>query len=240
MAVPDRKRVLLVDDDQVLTTSLGSFLEHAGYQVAAACNGHDALAQIESFRPHIILLDIQMPFMNGRECLRRLRQAGNWTPVIMLTIVDVTAEKTMALNEGADDYVSKPFDNHELVARIEAILRRARSEPATLEAAVQLASGPLRLDRRARVAYLDGRALPLSPKAVAVLDYLMLHRNKVLGREQLLRALWGLDADVATRVVDLRIAELRRALHDERTAPRFIATVPNMGYRFVGPVEVVP
>ena len=235
-----KTRILLVDDDPGLTAPLGAFLERAGFQVAVAVNGADALDQIKSFGPHLVLLDILMPWMDGHELLRQLRQAGNWTPVIMLTTIDATAERTLSLNEGADDYVNKPFDPNELLARIGAVLRRVRPGQAPLAGADQLASGPLRLNRRARMAYLRDKPLTLSSKAVSVLEYLMTHRDEVISRERLLEVLWDISSPIGTRAVDARIAELRRALGDERAAPRFIETIRSIGYRFIGHVEAVP
>jgi DNA-binding response OmpR family regulator len=175
--------------------------------------------------------------VDGREALRRLRKAGNWTPVLLLTQVGASAERAMALEEGADDYLNKPFDPHELVARIRAVLRRARPGQPPLATAARLASGPLLLDRAAHRLWLDGRELPLTPKATALLEYLLTHPDELISRERLLDAVWGWDYPTGTRTVDTRIAELRRALGDDPAAPRFIETVPGQGYRFVGAVE---
>ncbi len=180
-----------------------------------------------------------MPKLNGREALRRLRQAGNWTPIILLTQVGAATERAMALEEGADDYLNKPFDPHELVARIRAVLRRARPGHPPIAAAQRLSSGDLLLDRSARRAWLKNRELILTPKAAALLDYLLTHPDELLSRERLLDTVWGWDYPAGTRTVDTRIAELRRALGDDPTQPRYIETVPGQGYRFVAPVEAV-
>ncbi len=236
----EKTRILLVDDDKGLLDSLQSFLQRSGFQVATAINGEAALDEVTSFTPHLILLDILMPVLDGRTALRRLRQTGNWTPVIMLTAVDTTAEKTMALNDGADDYVLKSCEPGEIVARIGAVLRRVRSNQAPLASAMHLRSGELRLDRRSRTAWLRGKPLSLSPKAVTVLEYLMLHLDHVVSREEILDKVWDIDSAIGTRAVDARVAELRRALEDEHLTPTFIDTVPGQGYRFVGSVEVAP
>ena len=235
-----QSKILLVDDEEAITSNLAPFLERAGFTVRVAGDGEEALRRVANFSPDLIVLDVLMPKLDGRQVCRRLRAAGNWTPIIMLTQVSSPAERAMSLEEGADDYLNKPFDPYELVARIRAVLRRARPGVPPLSAARRLACGPLMLDRPARRALLAGRELPLTPKAVAVLDYLMTHPDEVISRERLLDAVWGWDYPTGTRAVDVRIAELRKALDDDAAQPRYIETVPGQGYRFVGTVEAVP
>jgi DNA-binding response OmpR family regulator len=232
-----KPKILLVDDEPAITGNLAPFLERAGFAVAVAADGEGALRQADSFVPDLIILDVLMPRLDGREVLRRLRQAGNWTPIILLTWVGESAERAMALEEGADDYLNKPFDPFELVARIQAVLRRARPGRPSIVTAQRLRSGGLLLDRLARRAWLNGRELSLTPKAFALLEYLMVHPDELLSRERLLDAVWGWDYATGTRTVDTRIAELRRVLGDDPTQPRYIETVPGQGYRFVGVVE---
>jgi len=235
-----QSKILLVDDEETITTNLAPFLERAGFTVEVASDGEEALRRVANFAPDLIVLDVLMPRLDGREVCRRLRAAGNWMPIIMLTQVGSPAERAMSLEEGADDYLNKPFDPYELVARIRAVLRRARPGVPPLSAARRLACGSLVLDRPARRALLAGRELPLTPKAVAVLDYLMTHPDEVISRERLLDAVWGWDYPTGTRAVDVRIAELRKALGDDAAKPRYIETVPGQGYRFIGTVEAVP
>lgn len=233
-------RILLVDDEAAITANLAPFLERAGFTVKAVSDGEEALHRLADFAPDLMVLDVLMPRLDGRQVCRRLRAAGNWTPIIMLTQVGSPAERAMSLEEGADDYLNKPFDPYELVARIRAVLRRARPGVPPLSAARRLACGPLVLDRPARRALLAGRELPLTPKAVAVLDYLMIHPDEVVSRERLLDAVWGWDYPTGTRAVDVRIAELRKTLGDDPVEPRYVETVPGQGYCFVGTVEAVP
>lgn len=235
-----RPKILLVDDEQAITNNLAPFLERAGFAVAVAADGETALRQVPSFSPDLIVLDILMPRLDGREVLRRLRQAGNWTPVILLTQVGESTERAMALEEGADDYLNKPFDPHELVARIRAVLRRARPGQPPLSSAQRLTSGDVILDRPTRRVYAESKELRLTPKAVALLEYLMTHPDELLTRDRLLDAVWGWDYPTGTRTVDTRIAELRRVLSDDPTNPQYIETVPGQGYRFVGTVEAAP
>jgi DNA-binding response OmpR family regulator len=192
---------------------------------------------VEKHRPNLIVLDVLMPRMDGRQVLRRMRQAGDWTPVILLTQVGAPAERAGALDEGADDYLNKPFEPYELVARIRAVLRRSRPGKPSLTGARRLRSGALMLDRQARRATLAGQEVLLTTKALSVLEYMMLHPDEVLSRERLLDAVWGWDYPAATRAVDTRIAELRRTLNDDVESPHFIETAIGQGYSFIGRVE---
>jgi DNA-binding response OmpR family regulator len=158
--------------------------------------------------------------------------------VILLTQIGESTERAMALEEGADDYLNKPFDPYELVARIRAVLRRARPGQPPLASAQKLVCGELVLDRPSRRAYIESEELHLTPKAVALLEYMMTHPDELLTRDRLLDAVWGWDYPTGTRTVDTRVAELRRALDDDPTQPRYIETVPGQGYRFIGDVEV--
>ena len=233
-------RILLVDDETAITVNLAPLLERAGFQVAVADDGEQALHQAVEFVPDLIVMDVLMPRLDGREVLRRLRQQGNWTPIILLTQVGEAVERAMALEEGADDYLNKPFDPHELVARIRAVLRRARPGQPPLATAERLTCGPLIFERRSRRAWLfskERKELTLTPKAAALLEYLMTHPDEMVTRERLLDAVWGWDYPIGTRAVDTRIAELRRVLGDDVERPIYIETVSGQGYRFIGRVE---
>jgi DNA-binding response OmpR family regulator len=230
-------KLLLVDDEDAITTNLAPFLERAGFEVTVASDGEAALEKVKGVTPDLIVLDVLMPRLDGREVLRRLRREDNWTPVILLTQVGEAVERAMALEEGADDYLNKPFDPHELIARIRAVLRRARPGQRPLATAETLVSGRLSLDRTAHRARFEGEELALTPKATALLEYLMTHPDELMTRERLLDAVWGWDYPAGTRTVDTRIAELRRALNDDPTEPTYIDTVPGQGYRYVAPVE---
>jgi len=234
----DKPRILLVDDESAITDNLAPFLERSGFTVAVAADGEAALKQVAASAPELVIMDVMMPIVDGREALRRLRRSGNWIPVILLTQVGEAGERAMALEEGADDYLNKPFDPHELVARIRAVLRRARPGQPPLATASRIASGDLVLDRTSHRIWLSGVELTLTPKANALLEYLMTHPDELITRERLLDAVWGWEYPTGTRTVDTRIAELRRVLGDDPSEPRFIETVPGQGYRFVGSVEV--
>ena len=229
--------ILLVDDESAITDNLAPFLQRAGFEVSVASNGEEALTAIGSNSLDLIVSDVLMPKMDGRELLRSLRQDNNWIPIILLTQVGEAFERAMALEEGADDYINKPFEPHELVARIRAVLRRAKPGKPPLSAAWQVTCGDLRFDRRARRVYLQNQELSLTPKAVLLLEYLMTHPDELVTRERLLDVVWGWDYPVGSRAVDTRIAELRRSLEDNAAEPRYIETIPGQGYRFAANVE---
>ena len=235
----DRPKILLVDDETGITANIAPILERAGFDVATAADGEQGRRLIQQFTPNLIVLDVLMPRLDGRSLLRQLRQENNWTPVILLTQVGESIERAMALEEGADDYLNKPFDPFELVARIKAVLRRARPGERPLTTAQQLRSGDLIFDRLSRRVRVNDQTVALTPKAAALLEYFVTHPDEILSRDRLLDAVWGWDYPVGTRTVDTRIAELRRVLNDNPADPRYIATIPGEGYRFVAPVEAV-
>jgi DNA-binding response OmpR family regulator len=233
-----KTHILIVDDEEAITDNLGAFLERSGFQVSTAKNGHEALKFIEKSKPDIVVMDVLMPVMDGRQALRELRNAENWLPVILLTQIGESTERAMALEEGADDYLNKPFDPHELIARIRAVLRRSRRGQPPLTAAWKLVSGELILDRKAKRITLSSKTLNLTPKAFALLEFLMTHPDEVISRERLLDAVWGWDYPIGTRAVDTRVAELRSALGDDANQPIYIETLPGQGYRFASEVMV--
>ncbi|HKJ37327.1 MAG TPA: response regulator transcription factor [Anaerolineales bacterium] len=233
----DRPTILLADDDPTIADSLAPFLERAGFHVLVVSDGMAALDKAQKHHPDLIILDVLMPRMDGRETLRRLRKSNIWTPTILLTQVGEASERALALEEGADDYLNKPFDPHELLARVRAVLRRARPGERSLSAAWLLTAEDLILDRRARRASLAGKTLEFTPKALAVLEHLMTHPDEAVTRERLLEVVWGWEYPAGTRTVDTRVAELRKVLDDDPAEPRFIETISGEGYRFVASVH---
>lgn len=233
----DRPRVLLVDDDATIREHLAPVLTRSGLEVVTASHGAEALDTIGRDRPDLVILDVMMPVLDGRETLRRIRAEHEWLPVILLTEVGESFERAAALDEGADDYLNKPFDPQELLARIRAVLRRSGPGRAPLSAAEGLRAGDLRIDRPARRLWLGGREQQVTPRAFALLEFLMSHPDEVFSRDRLLQTVWGFDAIVTTRAVDHRVAELRRLLGDEAASPTWIETVQGLGYRFMHSVE---
>lgn len=230
-------QLLVVDDEPDLLAELKPLLERAGFSIIVASDGQQALTLAKQHHPDLIVLDVLMPRLDGREVLRQLRQAGNWTPVILLTRVGSPTERALSLQEGADDYLNKPFEPLELIARVQAVLRRIRRGSLPLSSFRWLDSGDLLIDRQTRQAWRGERSLVLSARAFGVLEYLMLHSQEVVARERLLDQVWGWSYPVGTRAVDTRINELRRALGDDPDQPRFIKTVVGSGYRFLSEVE---
>lgn len=233
MTGDERPGILLVDDDATIRAGLGAFLERSGYRVIVAADGQEALDLLADADISLAVCDVIMPRVDGRAFVRRVRAEGRWLPIILLTQVGESYERSAALDEGADDYLNKPFDPQELLSRVRAVLRRTVPGERPLSASSRVRAGALELDRSARRVWLGGAELSLTPKAVMLLDYLMTHPGEVHTRDRLLSALWGFEVATSTRAVDHRVAELRRVLDDDPGAPRFIETVQNAGYRFV-------
>ncbi len=229
--------VLLVDDEEPITATLAPYLERSGFVVVVASDGEEALERLDGTVVDIIVSDVLMPRRDGRSLLRELRARQDWTPIILLTKVDESFERSAALDEGADDYIGKPFDPPELVSRIRAVLRRTTPGQKTLAVAGRMVSGELVFDRPARRVWLTDKEISLTPRALMLLEYLMSHSDELHTRERLLSTLWGYEFAVTTRAIDHRIAELRRALGDDAQKPRYIETVQSAGYRFIGEVR---
>jgi len=227
-----KSKVLIIDDETAILDNLSSFLERSGFDVKQACNGVIGLEKTSEYQPDVIVLDVMMPELDGRQMLRTLRSNNNWTPVILLTEVGNATDRAMAITEGADDYLNKPYDPYELVARIQAIFRRnERAGADSLSSSDTLKANALCFDRKARVAKVNDKKLNLTPRGTHLLEYLMLHPNELLHRERILSAVWGWNFVTGTRSVDARVVEVRKAIleHSDET---FIETVPGEGYRF--------
>jgi DNA-binding response OmpR family regulator len=230
--------ILLVDDEPAITDNLAPLLRRAGFEVVVEHDGEAALARLRTSPADLVVLDVLLPGIDGREVLRRARQEHRQVPIILLTRVGESGERAMALEEGADDYLNKPFDPHELVARVRAVLRRGRpASGPSLGSAQRLRSGTVVLDRASQRVFRNGREVMLTPRATVLLAYLMTHPDEVMTRERLLEAVWGWSFAQGTRSVDTRVAELRRVLEAEDGEVPLITTVPGVGYRFSGAVE---
>lgn len=223
-------RILVIDDEPQIRRFLDISLRAQGYVVALAESGHAGLAELAAQGADLVVLDIGLPDLDGHDVLRELRQ---WSPVpvIMLTVRDGEAEKVAALDGGANDYVTKPFGVQELMARIRGLLR-ARIAPA--DAAMPLFDdGHLHVDLARREITLDGEPVVLSRKEFALLALLLQHAGRVVTQPQLLRELWGPTHQDDTHYLRILVGKLRQKLHDDATAPRYIATEPGVGLRFI-------
>lgn len=235
-----KTKLMIVDDEVDLLAELRPLMERSGFQVFSATNGEQALEIASREKPDLIILDVLMPKLDGRNVLRRLRESGNWTPVILLTKVNTATERVLSLQEGADDYLNKPFDPLELVARVQAVLRRTQRGNLPLSSFRYLVSNGLSLDRQMRHVKLNGELLNLTTRAVGVIEFLMLHPQEVVSRERLLDEVWGWSDALETRAVDIRIAEIRKVLEKDTSQPKFIETVIGTGYRFLAEVQGQP
>ena len=231
-----KTKLLLIDDEADLLAELKPLLERSGYEVNTAIDGIDGLHKIETWQPDLLILDVMMPQLNGRELLRQLRSNKNWTPVILLTQVGGTTDRALSLQEGADDYVNKPFDPFELVARIQAVLRRTQ-HGQVINHSQRIQCGDILMDRVSRQLWIADELIVLTSRAFGVLEYLMDHSGEIVSREILLDKVWGWHYAVESRAVDMRIAEVRKALKDDPAAPKYIETVVGTGYRFLGQVH---
>ena len=221
-------RVLVIEDNRDLAFGLRNNLEIEGYEVDVAHDGTDGLDRCAARRPDLILLDLMLPGTDGFRVLRALRQRGESVPVLILTARDAEADKVRGLKLGADDYVTKPFGVLELLARVEALLRRGR--PAARERAV-LRFGDVELDPATRSVRRAGELIALAPKEFELLVALWDGQGAIVSRLELMRQVWGYQTDILSRTVDTHIAELRRKLEDDPAHPRHILTVRKAGYR---------
>jgi DNA-binding response OmpR family regulator len=224
----DRQRVLIVEDEPNIASFARMYLEAAGFEVALAARGDDGLRMAEEEPPNLVILDLMLPGLDGYEVTKRLRQQGQ-TPIIMLTARDDAVDKVVGLELGADDYITKPFNPREVVARVRAVLRRAEAGPAPAgqpqPATIEL--NELRIEVGGREVFVDGEAVALTPKEFDLLVTLIENRGLVLTREQLLERVWGFTFLGDSRTIDVHVRQLRRKLGD--ACP--IQTVWGTGYK---------
>jgi two-component system, OmpR family, alkaline phosphatase synthesis response regulator PhoP len=226
------KRVLLIEDEPGLVLTLTDRLTREGYEVEAAGDGEAGYTLARERHFDLILLDLMLPGRSGFDVCRDLRRAGQDTPILMLTARGLVADKVVGLKLGADDYLTKPFAMMELLARIEALLRRVPA-PAD-QPGDSYSFGSVRVDFRGAEVWKDGRPVALSAKEFSLLCCFIAHRGAVLSRDALLNRVWGYEAMPNTRTVDVHVAGLRQKLEDRPSHPRFIVTVHGMGYKFLG------
>jgi len=226
------RRILLIEDEPGLVLTLTDRLEREGYAVESATDGDTGLARASSGAFDLIILDLMLPRRSGLDVCRQLRQSGVETPILMLTARSQVVDKVVGLQLGGDDYLTKPFDMMELLARVEALLRRAARGPAAAGAVHSF--GPVRVDFRSAEVTRDGQPVVLSAREFQLLRYLIENRGRVVSREELLKDVWGYHALPSTRTVDVHMAWLRQKLEANPKHPEFILTLRGLGYKFAG------
>jgi two-component system alkaline phosphatase synthesis response regulator PhoP len=229
-------RVLLVEDEEALRLFVGDSLRNEGYDVEYACDGSEGLEKAtRTLSPtsppvDLIILDLMLPRKDGFEVCRAIRAAGRATPILMLTARARIEDTVSGLKIGADDYVTKPFNMGELMARVAALLRRASANGGPQPSIYEF--GSIRVDLRGTEVTRYGKIVDLSAREFQLLRFLIEHRGETLSRDVLLRDVWGYGAKIHTRTVDMRIANLRQQLEDDPKEPAFILTVQGLGYKF--------
>lgn len=225
-----KKTILLVEDEDALRLFIGDGLRKEGYAVEYASDGNEALVKAISLSPDLVVLDVMLPGRNGFEVCEALRGRGISTPILMLTARSRTEDTVEGLKIGADDYVTKPFSMAELMARVAALLRRARSAQQAQSNIFEF--GSIRIDFRGTTVTRGGKPVNLSAREFQLLRFMIENRGATLTREVLLREVWGYAGEMYTRTVDVRIASLRHQLEDDPRQPHFILTVQGVGYKF--------
>jgi two-component system alkaline phosphatase synthesis response regulator PhoP len=225
------RRILLVEDEPGLVMTLSDRLRSAGHLVDSAADGQTGLDMAGGGAYDLILLDVMLPGKNGMDVCRDLRQRGVSTPILMLTARGQTIDKVEGLKTGADDYLTKPFEMAELLARVEALLRRAPAFGA-VDDVYQF--GAIRLDLRRTEVTRHGKPVTLAAKEFQLLRYLAEHRGTTVSRETLLSQVWGYGGVTSSRTVDVHIAWLRQKLEEDARQPKWILTVHGLGYRLAG------
>jgi two-component system alkaline phosphatase synthesis response regulator PhoP len=228
------KRILLVEDEPGLVMTLTDRLRSEGYVVEMAGDGEAGFERASGESFDLIILDVMLPGRSGLDVCRDLRQRSNRTPVIMLTARGQIVDKVIGLKLGADDYLTKPFEMLELLARVEALLRRAPGDATAPVAAEAYQFGLVRVDFRRAEVLRESRPVDLSALEFRLLRYFIEHRGETLSRDELLNEVWGYNALVSTRTVDVHVAWLRQKLETHPRHPQHILTVHGLGYKFVG------
>jgi DNA-binding response OmpR family regulator len=226
--------IVVVDDDPAVLRGVATLLEQAGYATLCAATGSQALHYLdEPPFPALIILDVMMPELDGYTICRHIRRMTPYIPILMLTARDELTDKVTGLELGADEYVTKPFEPRELLARVRAMLRFADKRGAGMSDEAPLTRGPIRLWRTQHRVEVNDQPIDLTPKEWALLELMMNHPGQVFGRETLLRRVWGNDFIGDTRTVDVHVQRLRAKVEPNPSAPRCIQTVRGFGYRLV-------
>jgi two-component system alkaline phosphatase synthesis response regulator PhoP len=224
------RKILIVEDDDAMATALRDGFTFEGFEVAVAKDGARGLQLAVESPPDLVILDVMLPKLSGLDVCKRIRASRSDLPVIMLTARGQEIDKVLGLKAGADDYVTKPFSFMELLARVEAVLRRSRGA-GPVSAACRF--GDVEVDFVKCEACKGGKPIEMSALELRLLQFFVEHRGEAVSRDQLLTAVWGYESSLS-RTVDVHVAKLRRKIEDRPEAPRFLVTVHGLGYKFTG------
>ena len=224
------KKILIIEDEEAMVEGLRFNLEARDYLVIAALDGEAGLIKAEEEQPDLVILDLMLPRLNGYEVCKRLKETHPELPIVMLTAKSQEADIVTGLDLGADDYITKPFSVLELLARINALLRRSRADP-TITEIVRI--GDLEINFKKYRALKQGKALELSPREFEILQYLLERKGEVVSREDLLNQVWGYESFPYTRTIDAHIAALRKKIEETPDKPVLIITIHGKGYKFL-------
>jgi two-component system, OmpR family, alkaline phosphatase synthesis response regulator PhoP len=225
-------KILIVEDEAGLATTLKDRLQKEGHTVSVARDGNSGMDMATREPFDVLILDLMLPGQNGLAICQKVRQLGSNSPILMLTARRQTMDKVTGLRMGADDYLTKPFKMVELLARLDALLRRAG--PGKVSSQVRYQFSDLQIDIRSTEVTRHGRPVALSAKEFHLLRYFVEHRGATLSREELLREVWGYGGQPTTRTVDVHVAWLRQKIEKDAKNPQLILTIVGMGYKFVG------
>ncbi|UQZ86038.1 Alkaline phosphatase synthesis transcriptional regulatory protein PhoP [Paenibacillus konkukensis] len=229
-----KKKILVVDDEPSISMLIEFNLKLVGFEVHCVYDGEAVFPAIQHFRPDVIVLDLMLPKMDGIQVCRKLREQNNLVPIIMLTAMQDLSDKIAGLDNGADDYMTKPFSPQELISRIQAILRRIQTLPSIAEN-TPVTIGQIEIQPDQREVTLRGEIIELTPKEFDLLLFLCKHRGKVLSRQQLLHGVWDYHFLRDTRIVDVHISHLRDKIEHNARNPEYIVTIRNVGYKLAEP-----
>jgi two-component system alkaline phosphatase synthesis response regulator PhoP len=222
-------KVLIVEDDESMGTALRDGFSYEGYEVAFATDGAAGLQMAKEGSPDLVILDVMLPKISGFDVCKEIRAAGSAVPIIMLTARGQEIDKVLGLKLGADDYVTKPFGFMELMARVEALLRRVSGQSGRPEA---FAFGDVNADFRKGEVRRKGKLVEMSARELKLLQYMIEHRGEVIPRDRLLDEVWGYDEAPMTRTVDMHVAKLRKKIEAKPHDPQFLLTIHGLGYKF--------
>ena len=228
-------RIFVVEDDASIRFGLEEVLGGAGYQVHSCADGAEALREIAGNLPDLLVLDVMLPGASGYEIARHLRKSGCRIPILMLTAKGQEIDKVVGFKAGADDYVTKPFGINELIARIEALLRRSRDwgEPSGEVPPATITVGKATITLGSYESVLGGEVIPLTPRETELIVFFHRHRGRVLNRDQILEAVWGVKYFGTTRTLDQCVAQIRKKIGDDGRTPQYLLTVHGVGYKLV-------